>query len=186
MVGRDSAFAALLLAVSTLACAGPHSNSETGPQASAPGQPAAEPEVHRISFDRLALPAYRAEPSLAGQPRSPKEELFNPEILDLDGQRVALEGYMFPIDWVPDSREVATFILSPYPPGCGGEDEDSGVYAPTMDAYVQATVESTAGVPWHAYRCIDVVGTFDVGEELDDYGYVISVYRLDVESVELH
>ena len=186
MVGRDSTLAALLIAASTLACAGPNPNSETGPQASAAGKPAAEPEIHRISFDQLALPGYSGKPSLAGEPRSPKEELFSPEILELDGQRVALEGYMMPIDWVPDGRKVAAFILSPYMPGCGNEEnENRGVYVPSMDAYVQATVESEAGVPWDAYRCIEVVGTLDVGEELDDYGYVTSAYRLGVESVEL-
>lgn len=184
MVARVSKLAALVCAASTLACAGPSSNPESVRQASAPEQPAPEPTIHRIGFDRLALPEYDGTPSLAGEPRRPKEELFDPEILALDGQRIALDGYMMPIGWVPGGREVAAFILSPYVPGCAGEVDGNAVYVPAMDAYVEATVKDEVGVPWLAYRCIRVVGTLRVGEELDEYGYVTSVYRLDVESVE--
>ncbi len=134
--------------------------------------------IEWVDFDRLAIPDYSGEPTFDDEARPAREDIFPEEILALDGQRVAIDGFMMPIDWVPGSREVAAFILSPYPPGCHFGN------VPRMDEYIEATVEGEAGVPWLAYRAIRVIGTLEVGEEIDDYGYVMSIYRLNVESVD--
>lgn len=134
--------------------------------------------VEWIDFPRLALPDYAGEPTFDDEPRPTKEEIFPPEILALDGQKIALDGFMMPIDWVAGSREVSAFILSPYPPGCHFGN------IPRQDEYIESTVIDEAGVPWLAYRAIRVIGTLHVGEQIDEYGYVVNIYRIDVESVE--
>ena len=134
--------------------------------------------IEWIDFDRLAVPDYSGEPTFDDEARPAREDIFPEGVLALDGERVAIDGFMMPIDWVPGSREVAAFILSPYPPGCHFGN------VPRMDEYIEATVQDEAGAPWLAYRAIRVIGTLEVGEEIDDYGYVMSIYRLDVESVE--
>jgi hypothetical protein len=34
------------------------------------------------------------------------------------------------------------------------------------------------------YQVVRVIGTFEVGEKLDDYGYVRSIYRLRADEVD--
>ena len=132
--------------------------------------------VEWVDFPRLALPDYVGEPTFDDEPRPAAEDIFPPEILALDGKQVAIDGFMMPLDF--KERQVTAFILSPYPPGChfGG--------MPRLDEWVDSTVLDEEGVPWLAYRAIRVTGTLHVGEQIDEYGYVTSIYRLDAERVE--
>lgn len=135
-----------------------------------------EEGVEWVDFDRLAMPDYAGEPTFDDEPRPAREEIFPADILALDGQRIALDGFMMPLDF--KERKVTAFILSPYPPGChfGG--------MPRLDEWVDSTVTNPDGVEWLAYRAIRVIGTLEIGEQIDDYGYVTSIYRMAAERVE--
>ena len=100
---------------------------------------------------------------------------FPEEVLALDGERIALEGYKQPLSF--NGNKVASFVLSPYPPGCcfGG--------MPGLDEWVEVEVAGD-GVDYFAYRVIRVTGELEVGEELDDWGYVASLYRMNSDKVE--
>lgn len=138
--------------------------------------PELEPGVKLLTFQDLYLPDYTGEPDFDSESRPTTEEIFPPEIRALGGQRVALDGFMQPLDF--KGRQVTAFVLSPLPPGCcfGA--------IPRMDEYLEATVIEENGVPFYGARPIRVIGVLEVGEALDEYGYVTSIYRLDVERVD--
>jgi hypothetical protein len=138
--------------------------------------PELEPGVKLLTFQDLYLPDYTGEPDFDAEVRPTTEDIFPPEILALDGQRVALDGFMQPLDF--KGRQVIAFVLSPLPPGCcfGA--------IPRMDEYLEATVIDESGIPYYGARPIRAIGTLEVGEALDEYGYVTSIYRLDVERVD--
>ncbi|HKX45717.1 MAG TPA: DUF3299 domain-containing protein, partial [Planctomycetota bacterium] len=145
-------------------------------QTGAPSRAGLAEGVEPLAFEDLVLPSYRPRAVLDDDVARGGEELFPPEILALDGRSVAIEGFMMPLDYLAD--RVSQFVLSPYPPGCcfGG--------LPGMDEWVDVEVLDPAGCEYFAYRTIRVTGTFEVGEVLDDYGYVSSVYRLRATAVE--
>jgi hypothetical protein len=138
--------------------------------------PELEPGVKLLSFSDLYLPDYEDNPSFDGEERPASDEIFPPEILALNGQKVALDGFMEPLDF--RNRQVIAFVLSPLPPGCcfGA--------IPRMDEYIEAIVMDEKGLPYYGARPIRAVGHLEVGEIVDEYGYVTSVYRLDVERVD--
>lgn len=137
-----------------------------------------EEGVDLIAFDDLMLPDYVAPAVLTDEVGEEREvgEVFPEEILALDGQRVALEGFMMPLEF--SGNKVTAFVLSPYPPGCcfGG--------MPMLDEWVDVTYTDDEGVDYFAYRVVRVTGELEVGEQLDDWGYVASLYRMRSDKVE--
>jgi hypothetical protein len=101
---------------------------------------------------------------------------FPAPIRALDGARVAFDGYMVPVDF--EERRVTSFILSRYLPGCC-----FGVM-PRMDEWIEVEVLDEDGVEYFPYQIVRVTGAFEVGELLDDYGYVRSIYRIRADDVE--
>lgn len=136
-------------------------------------------DVLWIDFDALAVPDYRAGPHAAGSTRPTDEEIFPAKVLGMDGQRIALDGFMDPIEFVPGTREVAAFLFAPFLPGCHFGDY------PRVDEFVDATISGKRGVKFSGYQPVRAIGTLRVGELVDDSGYVMSLYRLEVENVEL-
>jgi hypothetical protein len=139
--------------------------------------PPLDPDTQHISFERLSVPDYEGEPYFDDAEQKPSEEIFPPELLALDGQKVALDGFMNPLDF--EGREVVSFLLSPYPPGC------CFTGMPRYDELVDA-MSATEGetFQWYPYRALRATGVLRVGEQLDEYGYVLSIYRLEVEKLE--
>ena len=132
-----------------------------------------------IDFASIEVPDYVGEATLDDEPRPAPEDIFPASVLELDGQRVALDGFMNPIAWVPGARRaVSAFIFSPYPAGCHFGS------LPRMDQFIEANAMDEDGLPFFPFRAIRTIGTLRVGEEVDDYGYVMSIFRLEVESVE--
>ncbi|MEO0649854.1 MAG: DUF3299 domain-containing protein [Planctomycetota bacterium] len=134
-----------------------------------------EEGVELYAFDDLLLPDYVPPSVLDEDEEHDPEGAFPAEVLELDGHRVALEGYMQPLSF--DGNNVTSFVLSPYPPGCcfGG--------MPGLDEWVDVTVTG-ASIKYIAYRVVRVTGELEVGEQLDDWGYVSSLYRMDTDKVE--
>lgn len=129
-----------------------------------------------ITYDDLALPDYDSTPNFDDEARKSSEEIFPDEILALDGQKVAMDGFMLPLDF--ENKSITAFVLNPYPPGCcfGGT-------MPRMDEWIEVDLVDEDGCPYYAYRVVRVTGTFEVGEVIDAYGYVTSVYRIHAENV---
>jgi hypothetical protein len=134
-----------------------------------------EEGVELLAFDDLMLPDY-VQPAVLDDDEERDGDLFPPEVLAYHGQRVALEGYMQPLEF--NGNSVVSFVLSPYPPGCcfGG--------MPGLDEWVDVRTSDPEGVQYLAYRVIRVTGTLEVGEVLDDWGYVSSLYRMETDKVE--
>lgn len=170
--GPDPLAGALDLAV--LPGRGQHSQSAYVAGSAASDLPLEE-GVELVPFDDLLLPDY-SPPAVIDEDgeRDPRAG-FPEEIVGLDGARIALEGFMQPLEFEGDL--VKSFLLSPYPPGCcfGG--------MPGLDEYVEIEVAGD-GVKYLAYRVIRVTGEFEVGELLDDWGYVASLYRMTTDKVE--
>ena len=137
-----------------------------------------EDGVELVAFDDLMLPDYVPPAVLDGEDDELRDtaELFPEEIATLDGERIALEGFMMPLEF--SGNRVTAFVLSPYPPGCcfGG--------MPMLDEWVDVSLEDDEGVEYFAYRVVRVTGEFEVGEQLDDWGYVTSLYRMKSDKVE--
>lgn len=131
--------------------------------------------VELLAFDDLMLPDYLPPSVLDEDEEHDPEGAFPEEVLALHGERIALEGYMQPLSF--DGNNVTSFVLSPYPPGCcfGG--------MPGLDEWVDVTVTG-ASIEYIAYRVVRVTGELEVGEELDDWGYVSSLYRMETDKVE--
>lgn len=131
--------------------------------------------VHQASFEVIAFEDYEP-PELRDVEEPLSLEEFPEAVRQLDGLEVALDGYMVPVDF--EDRMVTSFILSRYLPGCC-----FGVM-PMMDEWVEVEVATEEGVEYLPYQIVRVVGTFEVGELLDDYGYVRSIYRLRAKEVQ--
>ena len=139
--------------------------------------PEVDADTQRISFETLSVPDYRGEPYFDDADLKEASEIFTPELLALDGQKVALDGFMNPLDF--EGREVVSFLMSPYPPGCCFTGMPR--YDELVDSY--STTEGET-FKWYPYRALRATGILRVGEQLDEYGYVLSIYRLEVEKLE--
>jgi uncharacterized protein len=128
------------------------------------------------TWDDLMVPDYEPPSPLDPDDGYTKEDLFPPEVLAFDGRKVAVEGFMLPVDF--KGTRVTAFVLTPYPPGChfGGQ--------PNMDEWIDVEVTDPNGVEYFSYRTVRVTGTFEVGEMIDDYGYVRSIFRQQADEVE--
>lgn len=90
------------------------------------------------------------------------------EITDLDGQEISLEGYMA----LGTIEGVDHFELVPEPCECGRSK---------VQHFIDVKIEQ-GNVSYRPGR-ITLVGTFDVGEEVED-GFVVSLYRLKIRSLD--
>jgi hypothetical protein len=129
-----------------------------------------------VTYEDVALPDYDSTPTFDDEARQSSEEIFPDEILALDGVKVAMDGFMLPLDF--ENKAITSFVLNPYPPGCcyGGA-------MPRMDEWVEVDILDPGGCPYYAYRVVRVTGTLQVGEVIDAYGYVTSVYRIKADDV---
>lgn len=148
---------------------------DAGPAA---GMPPLPDGVIPIDYSTVALPDYEMTTSGSGEPL-PNDEVFPPEILALEGERIALMGFMLPGDWDPDNRKLSDFIVSPVPPGC-----HFGTM-PRADEWIEADAADIGGVEFLAYRIVRVIGTLRMGEEYDEWGFLMSLYRIEVERVDV-
>lgn len=147
---------------------------EAGPEA---GMPPLPDDTIVIDYSTIALPEYDTRQSKDGS-TLPNSQIFPEEILELEGKRIALLGFMMPERYASDSRKLLSFIVSPFPPGC-----HFGTL-PRADEWISADAESVGGAEFLAYRVVRVIGTLELGEEFDEYGYLMSLYRIHVERVD--
>jgi len=147
---------------------------DAGPEA---GMPPLPEDTTPIDYSTIALPDYEMGTSDDGVAR-PNEEIFPPEILALEGKRIALLCFMMPEQFDKENRKLLSFIVSPFPPGC-----HFGT-VPRADEWISADANAIGGAEFLAYRVVRVIGTLELGEEYDQYGYLMSLYRIRVERVD--
>jgi len=90
-------------------------------------------------------------------------------IRDLDGETVRIEGYMS----IDTQEGVDEFLLTFDSCGCS---------ATKVHHFVAVTL--TDDLTRYTPGKIEVEGEFSVGEKMDEYGFVESIYRLETESYE--
>lgn len=131
-----------------------------------------------IDYSTVHLPEYRSRTSSDGLAR-PNEEVYTPAVLELAGKEIAMLGFQVPVEIDAENRKLKTFVLSPMPPGC-----HYGATLPRPDEWIDVDAVPMGGVDYLAYRIVRVVGTLEIGEVYDDYGFLMSIYRIRAKSVE--
>jgi hypothetical protein len=136
-----------------------------GPIEKKPDAEEEKPEL--ITFSRLA---FRYWPKTKDKgARDP----FPEQIRGMNGKKVSIDGYMFPIDF--EKGKVRSFLLSRAMFGCCYGD------SPQMSELVK--VQRADGKPMAFEAVARVTGLLEVGEEFDSDGYVDSIFRIKAESV---
>jgi len=134
------------------------------------------PGVAVVTFDFLASYEYPipdngvfTEETLAEVDRIP------PAVRKLDGTRVAIEGYMMPLKIHED--RVENFILSRSTFGCCFGDY------PTVNELILVEMTDARNYPESYGGPVLVTGRIEVGERLNDRGFLLNVYRVKGEAV---
>ena len=96
------------------------------------------------------------------------------EIRRLDGGKVAIIGYMIPLEWGDD--RVPQFLLVRDLMACcfGG--------TPMADEWIEVTMAGEAA-EYVAYEPVVVVGEMAIGAFEDEWGFAVGCYRIRAESV---
>ena len=106
-------------------------------------------------------------------PDPPKDQIPKP-ILELNGEKVAIQGFMVPLDV---SREgIETLVLLRTQVACCFGD------VVAMNEWIYVEVDPEKPVTFYTDLPITVYGTLEVGEEIED-GVVLSVYRMKADDV---
>lgn len=156
----------------------PVTNSVAG-VTNAPGPVELVSRDESIGFDKLA--GFRLELSAEQEHTTNEAALVDAQInamiptniLALDGRRVAIEGFMSPVEFEKD--RTIEFLLQRDPPAC--------CYAtmPNLHEWVVVSVKSP-GVPARMYQVIRASGVLHVGVKRQN-GMVSSLYRLEADKV---
>jgi hypothetical protein len=102
------------------------------------------------------------------------KERIPADIWALDGKKIALEGFMSPIDF--DKTGVKSFSLIHNAIGCC-----FGMF-PKMNEWVYVEMADDKKCDFFSVEPATIYGTFSVGEEIKD-GYVVSLFRIEAEHV---
>jgi len=126
-----------------------------------------------LSFVRLAGFRYFAPANRPKPGEAPAKSPIPASVRALDGMKVAIEGYMIPVDL--QRGKVVTFLLSRSAFGCCYAD------SPQITEVIKVT--SADGKPMSYLPMPRVTGTLEVGEEYDSEGYIDSIYRIRADAV---
>ncbi|MFO0980324.1 MAG: DUF3299 domain-containing protein [Planctomycetota bacterium] len=131
--------------------------------------------VLKLDLRELAFPGYDP-PEL----RDPKGKALPFSSLPdgvrrLQGERVAAAGYAMPLKAVDGT--VTQFLLTRFPPGCcfGA--------MPVADEWIEVALAEPRTEPFTGYEKVTAQGLLDAGEQLDEQGYLLSLYRMTQASV---
>jgi len=120
-----------------------------------------------LTFSRLAFRYWPQTKDKGARDPFPKE------IKALNGRKIIMDGFMFPIDF--EKGKVRSFILSNGMFGCCFGD------APAITETIKVYRSDGKLMPYQSMA--RVTGVLEVGEEYDGDGYVDSVYRIRAEDV---
>ena len=145
----------------------------TVPLAKAPVRKAAN-GAQIVSFAALADYEYVMPDPLAKVPDPALANQIPDRVKKYAGQVIGIEGYMLPMK--VEGNRVRSFMLSRYAGGCC-----FGRAAMMNELVIVEMPEPTEYIP---HTVVLVSGEFEVGAEQDEYGYVISLYRMKGLTVE--
>ena len=128
-----------------------------------------------LTWEDIAYYDYELPEPIDEEGVEPTNEQVPEEMMEWDGKRIGLEGHMVPLK--VEKGRVYSFVLSRYFAGCcfGG--------VPMMNEWVEVEVADEDGAEYLPFSPIMITGVFEVGEVIDEYGYVSSVYRMRAETV---
>ncbi len=141
------------------------------PDEAARAQPRGAVALERFAFRGYDPPELRVPP---GRPLALDE--FPEHVRELAGRAIVIEGFPLAVELA--GREVASVILTRYPPGCCFGS------VPVLDEWIEARLEPGAAARLSPYEPARVRGVLEVGEERDDDGFAVSLYRLRDARVE--
>ena len=110
-----------------------------------------------------------------GKPLPDLEDRFPTEVVELDGRRVLIEGYMIPYEY--DDRGIYSFTLV--------RDQAQCCFgaSPQMNHWISVEMADDGRAEPADLDPIYVKGRFEVGEQVED-GYVTSIYRIVADEVD--
>jgi len=152
-----------------------------GNPAPQPNSPPADPASYQtVSFNTLSgfkyiepVPKEGAKPEEVEAQR--KKDQIPAEIAALSGKKVALEGWMVPMQ-VDDDGGVKSFVLVKTQPQCCFGDTQA------MNEWVDVTMPPNIKAEFNVDRPIMVYGELQVGEKMED-GFVLSIFRMLADKV---
>lgn len=171
-----------------------------GPEASGPGAWPRVPLHHRSDFQpgsgivqgldgvwtvpltELLLEIFdpvTTDPDAEADTSVDASDIFPEAIRALDGQRVTMKGFVEPMEYAEGSDRLVTFAISRFNDGCGF---GGGV---GFDEWVRVDAAPGESFEFIPFTPVVVTGTFEVGEELDEFGYLLSIYRIRADAVKL-
>ena len=130
-----------------------------------PAEAPVDEKILIVSFDDLAF-RYPTEVQVGRDP-------YPPGVRKLDGRKVAIAGYMVPVD--VGGGKVRSFLLSRSMLGCCFAD------SPGITEMIK--VQRADGGPLAYEQTVRVTGTLVVGEEKDADGVVENVYRIRADAL---
>lgn len=135
-----------------------------------------------VGFGTLAGYRYRDQGNRAGggtgaAASAPKKDQIPPEIHALKGRKVAVEGYMVPME-VDDNGAVKSFVLVKTQPQCCFGDTQA------MNEWIDVKMKGGARAEFSVDRPMTAFGVLDVGEQTED-GFVLSIYRMTADKTNL-
>jgi len=161
--------------------------SQTGPNPSGPGDGPArnnsvpltptapgDSDLEFVTFKQVSSFKY-VEPD-PGKPETLKKNQVPEAVQALGRKRIAMEGYLVPLDSEPDGRHAKTFFLMPNTMACCFGQ------LPEINEVVELRFEKPQKIVKDVL--IKATGVFEVGEQFDEYGYLMSLYRIQGESLE--
>ena len=101
--------------------------------------------------------------------RLAKRDPYPAEIRKLDVQKVAITGFMIPVD--VEGKKVLTFYLVRYPFGCCYGQP------PQMNEYVYVVMAKDKHASYQMHAAVTVYGTLEVAEEVEK-GALLSLYQM--------
>lgn len=125
-----------------------------------------------LGFDVLGDYNYVTQP-----PDIPKDKLpqqIPDSVMDFDGKRVQVRGFMLPIKVSEDGHVEQFFLFRDLASCCFGG-------YPKMNEWVYIKIPKTMKVNMVAYAPIAVTGTISIGEKIE-FGRVTSIYRLEADA----
>jgi hypothetical protein len=151
----------------------------TGDAAKAPGVPAIETatdvEFPKVTFETLSS-YYYAIPDMEDvtQDKSKMKDQIPQPIKELNGKKVAVQGFMMPIK--QEKGGVRTFLLV--------RDQSICCFGrtPRMNEWVSVKMNGDKTARFIGDQPVTVFGVLQVGEHIEK-GVVLSVYRLDADDV---
>ncbi len=129
-----------------------------------------------VTWEALAGWTYDYPSGKLTPERLAKRDPYPAEIRKLDGKKVAITGFMIPVD--VEGEKVLTFYLVRYPFGCCFGQQ------PQMNEYIYVVMAKDEHASYQLHSAVTTYGTLKVVEEVEK-GALLSLYQMAGEDTTL-